>query len=98
MERLYKQKAPEATEQLYCLACGIDPRVVRYTRCIVSGIKLHNNECEKHRIGEHNLKEIEFYDVLMDIVVLQYLGKNEVYLFKCNWWDVGNKKSWDTFR
>lgn len=31
---------------------------------------------------------MDYYDVLIDVVELHYLGRNQVILFKCNWRDV----------
>jgi hypothetical protein len=36
------------------------------------------------------MKDIEFYGELKNILVLRY-GRNCVYLFECNWWDVGHR-------
>ena len=31
---------------------------------------------------------IDYYGVLTEIIILEYLGSNYVELFWCNWWDV----------
>ncbi|XP_059650232.1 uncharacterized protein LOC132295992 [Cornus florida] len=101
MKRLHEQKAPEATDQLYFLACGPKSLVIRYSGCIVNGIRFRTIDCDKHRRtqnsgvvvkGEHDSKEIDFYDVLVDVMVLNYLGENKVHLFKCDWFNVGNQR------
>ncbi|KAL7234600.1 hypothetical protein ACSBR1_018103 [Camellia fascicularis] len=43
--------------------------------------------------GDHKGEAIDFYGVIRDIVKLKYLGRNRVFLFKCDWWDVGNEKN-----
>ncbi|CAL5405203.1 unnamed protein product [Camellia sinensis] len=42
--------------------------------------------------GDHKGKPIDFYGVIREIIELKYLGGNSVFLFKCDWWDVGNEK------
>lgn len=49
MKLLHHWNMPEATEQLYALACGPDKQVSRYTRCIFDGIWFHTKEREMHR-------------------------------------------------
>ena len=33
----------------------------------------------------------EYYGVLTDVYKFSFVGGNEVFLFKCKWWDVGHK-------
>ncbi|KAK9287212.1 hypothetical protein L1049_015625 [Liquidambar formosana] len=102
MKLLRSQNSIEATDQLYSLACGPDPRITRYTGCIVNGFRFHTEKYgEHHRTqnsgvvvkGEHQSEEeVDFYGVLTDVIMLSYCGGNRVFLFKCDWWDIGNKK------
>ncbi|XP_050211545.1 uncharacterized protein LOC126661725 [Mercurialis annua] len=89
-----------ATDHIYALGLGPDIRIARYSGIIVNGVRFHTVERDNfHRtqnngvsvIGEHKSKEIEFYGVLTDIIDLQYVNGNHVFLFKCDWWDVGDK-------
>lgn len=41
--------------------------------------------------SEHKGEDIDFYGLVQDILELRYCGKC-IYIFKCDWWDVGNKK------
>lgn len=102
MQRLRSAKSPIASDEVYALACGPDRRVNRYSGCVVNGIRFHAKEREKNLrtqnsgvivIGEHHSQEIEFYGVLQDIIELKYIDNKSVFLFKCDWWNVGNKKT-----
>lgn len=95
MKRLHARKSLEATDELYSLACGPDSRVIRYSGCIVKGIRFHTKERdENHNTqnsgvvvnGDHeeNL-HFDFFGILTDIIVLNYSGGNRVFLFKCDW-------------
>uniref|UniRef100_A0A5B7BH02 DUF4216 domain-containing protein n=1 Tax=Davidia involucrata TaxID=16924 RepID=A0A5B7BH02_DAVIN len=103
MKLLRHRKSPEATEQLYALACGPDQRVSHYSGCIIDGIRFHTKEremlcrtqnngviVEGDKKGEHIL---EYYGVLTDILELRYCFRNSIYLFKYDWWNVGNTKT-----
>ncbi|XP_057990571.1 uncharacterized protein LOC131172953 [Hevea brasiliensis] len=73
-----------------------------YSGIIVNGIRFHNIERDKYRHtqnsgivvkGEHNSEEIDFYGELTDIIELEYCHGNCVYVFKCNWWNIDDKKN-----
>ncbi|KAF2285801.1 hypothetical protein GH714_007877 [Hevea brasiliensis] len=92
----------ESTNHLYVLGLGPDMRVAKYSGIIVNGIRFHNIERDKYRHtqnsgivvkGEHNSEEIDFYGELTDIIELEYCHGNCVYVFKCNWWNIGDKKN-----
>lgn len=102
MQELRSQKSPEATNDLYSLACGPDHRVIRYNGCIVNGIRFHTKDKEVNLRtqnsgvvvqGCHQSKEIDFFGVLTDVIVLNYLNSNRVYLFQCDWYDIGNRRT-----
>ncbi|KAL5714360.1 hypothetical protein ACHQM5_016333 [Ranunculus cassubicifolius] len=102
MQRLKSAGSPLVTDELYALACRPDHRVNRYSGCIVNGIRFHTKDREiKLRtqnsgvvvMGEHQTQEIDFYGVLKDILQLKYVDNKHVFLFKCDWYDVGNKKT-----
>ena len=89
-------------DQLYALGLGPDIRVAKYSGIIVNGIRFHTIERDKYRRtqnsgivvkGEHNSKEFDFYGVLVDIIELEYCYGNRVFLFKCDWWNVGDKRN-----
>lgn len=90
MKRLHAYKLPEVTYELYSLACGSDPQVIRCSGCIVKGIRFHNSLREKIRKaqnsgvvvkGEHEDHDMDFFGILTYIIVLNYY-----------WWDVSNRK------
>ncbi|XP_055961004.1 uncharacterized protein LOC130014745 [Mercurialis annua] len=79
------------TDHLYVLGLGPDIRVTRYSGIIANGVRFHTTERDSFRRtqnsgvsvkGEHNLKEIDFFGVLTDIIDLQYIHGNHVFLFK----------------
>ncbi|KAH7845791.1 hypothetical protein Vadar_006051 [Vaccinium darrowii] len=101
MIQLRKQNSPEATNDLYSLALGPDRRVTRCSGCIVNGTRFHTRDRERVRTtqnsgivvkGEYLSEDTDFYGVLIDIIELKYNFGNRVYLFKCQWRDVSDKR------
>ncbi|WKA05473.1 hypothetical protein VitviT2T_023437 [Vitis vinifera] len=101
MKALCVKQSPEATDELYSLACGPDNRVHTYMGCIVNGVRFHTKDRDDRRItqnsgicvsGEHDGEEIDFYGVLSNVVVLNYVLGYKVILFKCTWFDTNQKK------
>ena len=43
--------------------------------------------------GEHASDEIEFYGVINDIIELLYPYGRRIFLFKSDWWDVGDRRN-----
>ncbi|KAK8584355.1 hypothetical protein V6N12_068599 [Hibiscus sabdariffa] len=92
----------ESNNNLYVLGLGPDTRVTRYTGIIVNGVRFHSTERGTSRRtqnngvlvkGVHNSKETDFYGQLTDIIELDYCNGNRVFIFKCDWWNVGDKKN-----
>ena len=90
-----------ASRDLIQLAQGSDKRVTRLTACTINGHRFHTKDRETRKKSQnsgvvvqadHEGKMIDFYGVLDDIIELSYIGSNKVLIFKCEWWDVGNKK------
>lgn len=59
---------------------------------------MNYRECDRHKKTQHrrvvvkgdqNGTQINFFGVLIDILQLFYVGRNKVYIFKCDLWDVG---------
>ena len=42
--------------------------------------------------GNHEEEDIDFYGVLIDIIQLDYIKECQVVLFRCEWFDLDNKK------
>ncbi|XP_042974577.1 uncharacterized protein LOC122306207 [Carya illinoinensis] len=91
----------EVSDDIYALACGPDPWVASYARCIMNGVRFHTMEHERHRRtqnsgvavhGEHRGSTVDFYGVLHDIIEIRYMGWRKVYLFQCSWYDVGDPR------
>ncbi|WKA12924.1 hypothetical protein VitviT2T_030267 [Vitis vinifera] len=101
MKALRVKQSPEATDELYSLACGPDNRVHTYMGCIVNGVRFHTKDHDDRRItqnsgicvsGEHDGEEVDFYGVLSNVVVLNYVLRYKVIIFKCTWLDTNQKK------
>ncbi|XP_042962433.1 uncharacterized protein LOC122296696 [Carya illinoinensis] len=91
----------EVSQDLYALACGPDRWVVAYAGCIINGKRFHTKSREIRRrsqncgvlvTGDQATDNVDFYGVINDVVELHYMGGRRVYLFSCDWFDVGDKK------
>ncbi|KAK8578248.1 hypothetical protein V6N13_090915 [Hibiscus sabdariffa] len=69
--------------------------------CIVNGVRFHTKARDEHMTsqnsgvtveGNHEEDQINFYGILIDIIQLNYIKDYKVVLFKCKWFDLGNKK------
>ncbi|CAI0559000.1 unnamed protein product [Linum tenue] len=87
---------------LHALSCRPSNGVVKYTGCIINGVRFHTRERESRLKtqnsgivveGNHLDEVIDFYGVLVDIVRLDYVRDKQVILFKCEWFDVDRRKS-----
>lgn len=101
MKNLHSAKSPIATDELYALACGPDNRVWILSGCICKGIRFHTLSREQSLRtqssgvvvrGEHHSEDTDFYGVLGQIIRLDYVDDKCVYLFRCDWWNVGNSR------
>ncbi|WJZ84642.1 hypothetical protein VitviT2T_004236 [Vitis vinifera] len=102
MKILRHQGSPEAIDELYSLASRPDRRVSLYHSCVVNGIQFHTKDRDDRHttqnsgvlvLGDHYEDMIDFYGVLLNVVVLDYIFNNQVVLFKCEWFDTDpNKK------
>ncbi|KAG6671138.1 hypothetical protein I3843_Q013200 [Carya illinoinensis] len=63
--------------------------------------RFHTKESEFRRrtqnsgvlvIGDESTNNVDFYGVINDIVELHYMGRRQVYLFMCDWFDVGDTR------
>lgn len=95
-----EEGSPEVTEDLMNLAIGPLKSAARYTGCLRNGIRFHTRDREEKCStqnsgvvveGEHEGQMIDFYGLLGEIIELSYLGKNQVILFKCDWFDLSNR-------
>ncbi|XP_062176073.1 uncharacterized protein LOC133881134 [Alnus glutinosa] len=73
-----ESNAEKVSKQLYHLACGPDHQTRTTENCGVA-VK-----------GEHDMSMIEYYGESKRILELRYPGPNTVYLFECDWWNIGN--------
>ena len=103
MKVLCVKQSLEATDELYSLACGPENQVHTYTGCIgiVNEVRFHTKDRDDRRVtqnigifvfGEHDGEEVDFYGILSNVVVLNYILGYKVILFKCSWFDTNQKK------
>ena len=80
------------------LGQGPDKRMIRLIGCTINDHRFHIKDwdtCRKSQNSgfiEHEGKVIDFYGVLIDIIELSYIRRNTVLIFKCDWWDIENKR------
>ncbi|KAK9045784.1 hypothetical protein V6N11_051692 [Hibiscus sabdariffa] len=95
------QDSKEISDELLSLAYGPDKRAQKYTGCIVNGVRFHTKARDEHLTsqnsgvmveGNHEEDQINFYGILTDIIQLNYIKDYKVVLFKCKWFDLGNKR------
>ncbi|XP_042962607.1 uncharacterized protein LOC122296877 [Carya illinoinensis] len=91
----------EVSQDLYALACGPDRWVASYAACIINDKRFHTKSREIRRHSQNSgvlvtsdqaTDNVDFYDIINDVVELHYMGGRRVYLFSCDWFDVGDKK------
>lgn len=96
MTNMLESGLVDATDKLYCLACKPDVRVHTYTGCIVDGVRFHTKELDDHRTTQNSGVYVpgvftggshDYYGVLLSVVKLTYLDMNQVFLFKCKWFN-----------
>ncbi|XP_042974567.1 uncharacterized protein LOC122306194 [Carya illinoinensis] len=98
---LHAMTPPEVTDDIYALACGPDPLVASYHGCIMNGIRFHSKKLETRRLtqnsgvvvyGNHQGNPVDYYGQLTEVIELRYMGWRKCFLFKCDWWDIGDKR------
>ncbi|XP_042973064.1 uncharacterized protein LOC122304867 [Carya illinoinensis] len=98
---LHAMTPPEVTDDIYALACGPDPLVASYHGCIMNGIRFHTKNLETRRLtqnsgvivyGNHQGNPVDYYGQLTEVIELRYMGWRKCFLFKCDWWDIGDKR------
>ena len=100
INQLRSQGSSEATDALWALANGPSCLVHQYSGCMVNGIRFvtidrdNRHKSQNSRVvveGDHNEKNIDFFDYLTNIFGLSYINGSEVVLFKCEWYNTGHK-------
>ncbi|CAL1407368.1 unnamed protein product [Linum trigynum] len=86
---------------MYALACGPHIGVKKYAGCIVNGVRFHTKDRNAHTRtqtcgvmveGYHVNKLIDFYGVIDEILVVEYVKDKKVVLFKCEWFKLDGRK------
>ena len=85
-----------ATAHIISLARGPDPRVRVYSRYFINGFLFRTKDSEKNLATQNSgvvassdatSGSIDWYGVIKEIIVLEYMGRREVVLFKCDWFE-----------
>jgi hypothetical protein len=93
-----------ATEDLKSLALGPDARVVVHPMCNVNGARFHSVDREKNMRTQNSgimtsasVSDQEYYGVMKKVLELKYQrnkhGDRSVFLFRCDWFDLGSRKT-----
>ncbi|XP_042972709.1 uncharacterized protein LOC122304500 [Carya illinoinensis] len=98
----HRTKNPlEVSVDLYALACGPDHWVASYDACIINGKRFHTKDRELRQHTQNSgvlvtrdeaTNNADFYGCLKNIIELRYMEWHRVYLFECDWFDVGDRK------
>ena len=92
--------APEAIDELYALANGLDVCVYSYIGCVVNGIKFQiENWDVSHKTQNsdifvpsiHHNEEINFYSTILETLKFYYIKGCIVIMFKCKWFKIEPK-------
>ncbi|KAG6639280.1 hypothetical protein CIPAW_10G088200, partial [Carya illinoinensis] len=76
------------------------PEIVPYIH-IINGKRFHTKQrelCWRTQnsgvlvTGDEDTNNVNFYGVINNIIELRYMERRRVYLFQCEWFDVGDKK------
>ncbi|KAI3453341.1 hypothetical protein Pfo_010004 [Paulownia fortunei] len=94
-------KDPEATNELYSLALGLDIEVILYDACIIDGVWYHIISRDTRRTTQNSGisipsfndgENLDFFGVLKDVIILFYASEYKVHLFWCDWFQCNPKK------
>ncbi|XP_060182468.1 uncharacterized protein LOC132612162 [Lycium barbarum] len=98
--KLYNKDKSMSIKKLYPLAMESDVRGRRHTGCVTKGVRYliqRRDELRKSQncgivvAGYHENELIDFYGIITDIIELEYVDENRVFLFKCKWFDLRKK-------
>jgi hypothetical protein len=88
------------TNQILSLARGPDRRAYFYKGYIINGFRFRTKEAEKNLKtqnsgvvvkGDDITRNVDYYGVIRCIIQLQYLGRERIVIFKCDWFEVPRK-------
>ncbi|XP_060215669.1 uncharacterized protein LOC132642553 [Lycium barbarum] len=98
--KLYNKDKSMSIKKFYPLAMESDVRGRRHTGCVINGVRYliqRRDELRKSQncgivvAGYHENELIDFYGIITDIIELEYVDENRVFLFKCKWFDLRKK-------
>ena len=97
--QLYKEGSCIEGDELLSLSRGPSDYATSFSGCITNGYSFHTNDRDKNlrtqnsgvfvvgNIGDGS-NNIDYYGILNEIIILEYLGGNYVALFRYKWWNV----------
>ncbi|XP_050255283.1 uncharacterized protein LOC126701217 [Quercus robur] len=97
IEQLYDNQDERINEQILSLARGPDSCARVYSQYTINGFLFRTKESEQMLKtqnsgvvvkGDESTGYIDWFGVIKKIITLDYLGSNEVILFKCDWFEV----------
>ncbi|XP_060209378.1 uncharacterized protein LOC132636500 [Lycium barbarum] len=98
--KLYNKDKSMSIKKLYPLAMESDVRGRKHTGYVINGVRYliqRRDELRKSQncgivvAGYHENELIDFYGIITDIIELEYVDENRVFLFKCKWFDLRKK-------
>lgn len=94
MIELEFEGSSNVNNELKLLARGPNRSMIQYCGCIIDGHEFQIEGHDMHRKTQNGsvvkIKhegEIIYYSVQTDIIELSYVGQNNLFCFKCDWWD-----------
>ena len=96
---MYKEGSCAEGDELLSLSRGPSDYATSFSGYITNGYRFHTHDRDKNlrtqnsgvfvvgNIGDGS-NNIDYYGILNEIIILEYLGGNYVALFRCKWWDV----------
>ncbi|KAM3303504.1 hypothetical protein P3S67_014534 [Capsicum chacoense] len=98
--KLFNKEKSRSIMKIYPLAIGPDVRGTKCTGCIVNGVRYHIQQHDELRKSQNcsiavrgldEKVEVDFYGIIADILELEYVKENGIFLFKCKWFDLRKK-------
>ncbi|XP_022862578.1 uncharacterized protein LOC111382774 [Olea europaea var. sylvestris] len=85
-------KDPNVSKELYALACGPDYRIKSYSACDVNGVRYRTKSRDAGRVTQNcgiwvEGESCNYYELIEEILELNYIFYHKVELFKCMWYD-----------
>ena len=103
MARLLSNDKSEKMAYLFSLSRGPSQYVISFKSYIYNGFRFHIKDHEQDLRTQNSgvlvvvvngidAESIDYYEVLTEILEIQYLKGRRVVLIRCKWWDVHNRE------